>query len=120
MKKNILLVEDDEFLHELYLDLLKSAGYAVTGAKDGATAYEKIKENTWDLVLLDVMLPGIDGFQILDKLDQDKVALKCPVIYLTNLDSTDTDLIKLGKAQDHWTKSDMSPPEFVEKVKKLL
>ncbi len=120
MSKKILLVEDDEFLHELYLDLLTAEKYEVTGAKDGKTAYEKMKENTWDLVLLDVMLPEMTGFQIIDRLTAEQVKLTCPIVFLTNLDSTATDLVNLKKATDHWTKSDMSPPEFIAKVKALL
>ena len=120
MAKQILLVEDDEFLHELYTELLTTAGYTVTGVASGTKAYEKMKENTWDLVLLDVMLPELNGFQIMDKLVAEGVLMKCDVVYLTNLDSTDSDLRNLEKAKDHWTKSDMSPPEFVAKVKSMF
>lgn len=120
MSKKILLIEDDEFLHQLYTELLTGEGYAVTGIMDGKEAYEKIKENNWDVVLLDVMLPGMDGFEIMDRLHKEKISMKCPVIFLTNLDSTESDKKNLEKAQDHWTKSDMSPPEFVQKVKEVL
>lgn len=120
MVKKILLIEDDEFLHQLYTELLVAEGYHVIGSKDGRDAFEKITHNDWDVVLLDVMLPGMNGFEIMDKIHQDKIKLSCPVIFLTNLDSTDNDLKKLEKAQDHWTKSDMSPPEFVQKVQEIL
>ncbi|MBP9690769.1 response regulator [Candidatus Woesebacteria bacterium] len=120
MSKKILLIEDDEFLHELYHDLLTAESYEVEGAKDGKTAYEKMKENTWDLVLLDVMLPVMSGFEIMDQLAKENIHLTCPIVFLTNLDSTATDLVNLKKATEHWTKSDMSPPEFVTKVKSLI
>lgn len=118
--KQILLIEDDQFLHQLYSDLLRNEQYDVTGVVNGKEAYEEIKKNTWDLILLDVMLPGMDGFEILDALTEENIKLKCPVIYLTNLDASDSDKKKLAKAQDHWIKSDMEPPQFVEKVQALL
>lgn len=119
-QKKILLVEDDQFLHQLYSDLLKNEQYDVTGTVDGTKAFEMIKKNTWDLILLDVMLPGMDGFEIMDTLIKEQIELKCPVIFLTNLDASDNDKKRLSKAADHWIKSDMSPPQFVEKVNALL
>lgn len=119
-QKKILLVEDDQFLHQLYTDLLKTEQYDVTGVIDGKDALEKMKKNTWDLILLDVMLPGMDGFEIMDTLTKEQIKLKCPVIFLTNLDASDSDKKNLAKAQDHWIKSDMAPPQFVEKVNALL
>lgn len=120
MAHTILLVEDDEFLHQLYSELLSAEGYAVTGTMDGTDAYEKMRDSKWDLILLDVMLPGMDGFEIMDRLLKEKAKLNCPVIFLTNLDSTESDKKNLEKAQGYWTKSDMSPPEFVQKVKEVL
>ena len=118
--KYILLVEDDAFLQQLYVELLTSAGFQTTSSGDGIEALELIKSKKWDLILLDVMLPGLDGFQIIDELeksDKDKIS---KIVYLTNLDGNDDDLEKLKKAQNFLIKSDMSPPEFVEKVKALL
>ncbi len=119
-QKKILLIEDDQFLHQLYSDLLKNEKYDVTGVVDGREAFEMMKKNTWDLILLDVMLPGMDGFEILDELTKSQIKLKCPVIFLTNLDASDSDKKKLAKAADHWIKSDMAPPQFVEKVNAVL
>lgn len=116
----ILLVEDDEFLQQLYSDLLKGEGYEVTASGNGIQALELIKSKNWDLVLLDVMLPGLDGFQILDILEQENASKISNIVYLTNLDGNDDDLEKLKKARDYLIKSDMSPPQFVEKVKSLL
>jgi len=118
--KYILLVEDDAFLQQLYVELLTSAGFQTTSSGDGIEALELIKSKKWDLILLDVMLPGLEGFQIIDELeksDKDKIS---KIVYLTNLDGNDDDLEKLKKAQNFLIKSDMSPPEFVEKVKALL
>lgn len=118
--KYILLVEDDEFLQQLYSDLLKSEGYEVTASGNGIQALELIKSKNWDLVLLDIMLPGLDGFQILATLEQEDASKISTIVYLTNLDGDDDDLKKLKKARDYLIKSDISPPQFVEKVKSLL
>ncbi|MDP4010843.1 MAG: response regulator [Candidatus Roizmanbacteria bacterium] len=118
--KYILLVEDDEFLQQLYSDLLKGAGYEVTASGDGEKALELIKSKNWDLILLDIMLPGLNGFQILATLEKEDASKISNIVYLTNLDRNDDDLEKLKKARDYLIKSDMSPPQFVEKVKSLL
>ena len=118
-KKKVLLVEDDKFLNKLYLDLLTSEGYKVSLAEDGASALEKIQSDGWDLILLDVILPKMNGFEIFDKLDKSQKN-HCPIIFMTNLDSSDKDKAKLEKADEYWIKSDMSPPDFIKKVKSVL
>lgn len=117
--KKILLIEDDAFLNQLYSDLLKQEKYEVTSVKDGLEAYNKINESDWDLILLDVMLPGMTGFEILDKVNKEK-KVKAPIIFMTNLDSSDSDKKALQKAKDYWIKSSMTPPEFIQKVKNVL
>jgi len=119
-KKHILLVEDDEFLQQLYLELLTNEGFHTTASGDGIEALKLIESKDWDLILLDVMLPGLDGFEILNKLKvSDKEKIK-KIVYLTNLDGNDDNLKNLKKTQKYLIKSDMSPPEFVEKVTSLL
>lgn len=117
---SILLIEDDEFLQSLYQELLKDEGYHVTVSGDGNKGLETILSQDWDLILLDVMLPGIDGFQIFQSVaEKDKKKVK-KIVFLTNLEGNDADKAKLEKAKKYLIKSDMSPPEFVEKVKSLL
>jgi DNA-binding response OmpR family regulator len=117
--KKILLVEDDEFLKQLYVDLLTKEKYAVTPVVEGNDAYKHIKSGGWDLILLDVMLPGMTGFEILAKLKKEKVKYS-KLIFMTNLDSTDKDKALLKEADDYWIKSNIAPPEFIEKVKNAL
>ncbi|PIZ63072.1 hypothetical protein COY16_02795 [Candidatus Roizmanbacteria bacterium CG_4_10_14_0_2_um_filter_39_13] len=118
--KHILLVEDDEFLQQLYLELLVREGFHTTASGDGNEALKLIKSKKWDLILLDVMLPGLDGFQIIDELEKtDKTKIKS-IVYLTNLDGNEADLKKLKKARHFLIKSDMSPPDFVKKIKAFL
>lgn len=118
--KKILLVEDDTFLNQLYTDLLKKEKFNVTSIVDGEEAFKQIIEKDWDLILLDVMLPGMTGFDILKKVKAEKKGLKTPIVYMTNLDSSDEDKKLLKEATDYWIKSSMTPPEFIEKVKNAV
>jgi len=115
-KKLILLVEDDSFLQSLYNDLLNGEGYNVTVSQDGAEALKLIQEKNWDLILLDIMLPHLTGFEILLKAKEANKALSNKTIFLTNLDASSEDITKLKAAHDYWIKSDMTPPEFIQKV----
>lgn len=118
--KNILLVEDDPFLQKLYYDLLVDEEFIVTATSDGNEAYTLIKSKKWDLVLLDIVLPGMDGFQIVEKLEKSDKSILKSIVYLTNLDGNEHDLKKLRKVRDYLIKSNISPPEFIEKVNNLL
>lgn len=118
--KKILLIEDDAFLNQLYTDLLKQEEYEVTSLTDGNEGYKAISQQKWDLVLLDVMLPGMTGFEIFEQLMEKKLIKKTPIIFMTNLDSSDEDKKALKQATDYWIKSNMTPPEFLEKVKTVL
>lgn len=120
MKQKILLVEDDTFLNQLYRDLLLEEGYTVEALVDGKQALERITQDTWDLVLLDVMLPNMDGFTIVKTLKTNHTLPKCPIVFMTNLDSNDDDKEKLNSASGYWIKSNMSPPEFIAKVLETL
>src|SRR3989344_1064188 len=83
--KNILVVEDDKFLRELISQKLLKEGYAALEAVDGEDGIKKIKEEKPDLILLDLILPGIDGFEVLTKMKEDPELSKIPVIILSNL-----------------------------------
>lgn len=121
MKATILLVEDDPFLHKLYKDLLTREGWTVESAVEGDVALKKIKQGGWDLVLLDVMLPKMDGFAIMDNLKKDSSFKKnFPIIFLSNLDSS-PELTKAKETADGYLiKSNLNPNEFLDEVKKIL
>lgn len=86
-KKKILIIEDETFIRELYARILRNQGYEVDEAADGEAGYEAILNGTYDLVLLDIMLPKIDGIAILQKLqEQQKGKLITPIVVLSNLD----------------------------------
>jgi len=121
MAKNILIVEDDEFLRGLLAKQLSSQGFAISEAINGREGEEKIKDLKPDLVLLDLLLPDVDGFEFLSKVKQDAAISSIPVIILSNLgQKEDIDKgLKLG-ASDFLIKAQFTPDEIVDKVKKAL
>lgn len=120
MLKKILLVEDDEFLHQLYLDLLKTLKVNVVSAKDGQLALNFLNTATFDLVLLDVMLPKIDGITVFNSVKESGNTNVNKIVFMTNLDANSKDVANLKKAKDFLIKSDLSPDEFIRKVLEYL
>lgn len=82
-KQRILIVEDEESLLKLESILLTSKGYQVQGVASGAAALDAIAEDPPDLVLLDIMLPEIDGFEVCQRIKQNETTKHIPVIMLT-------------------------------------
>jgi len=84
--KKILIADDEQYIRELYEEVLSSEGYSVEGVADGKTALEKISEGGWDLITLDVIMPKLDGLGILTKLEETPPKKKNgPIILLTSL-----------------------------------
>lgn len=122
MAQKILVVEDDEFLRELYDELLKGEGYEVTLAEDGEQGLTKISQGGFDLVLLDIMLPKMDGLEILRHLKDKPAAIKNgPTVLLTNLgqDSIIKEGFSLG-ASGYLIKAAMNPDQVLSEVKVFL
>ncbi|TSC72138.1 MAG: putative OmpR family two-component system response regulator [Parcubacteria group bacterium Gr01-1014_70] len=120
-KNVVLIVDDDEFLLEMYALKFKEEGFGVEIAESGREALEKMDAIKPDIVLLDVVLPEIDGFAVLQKMRDQKKTDMPLVIMLTNLgqkDDTERGM-RLG-ADDYVVKAHFTPSEVVEKVKKLL
>ena len=122
-KTKVLIVEDDTFLAGIYASKFEKEGFEVFLGIDGEAGYKLAKKELPDIVLLDVLLPKMDGFEVLEKLkaDPDEAVKKIPVILLTNLgQKEDVDKgLKLGAA-DYLIKAHFMPAETVEKVKKVL
>lgn len=120
-KKNVLIVDDDDFLLEMYALKFKEAGFEVSIAQTGREAIEKTKEIHPDIVLLDIVLPEKDGFEVLQEIKNTGAEKKPMVIMLTNLgqkDDTDRSM-RLG-ADDYIVKAHFTPSEVVQKVNKLF
>jgi DNA-binding response OmpR family regulator len=121
MEKPILLVEDDKFLRELMVQKLAKEGYQVVEAVDGEEGVKKAKEGNPGLVLLDLILPGIDGFEVLTKIKADPLTSAIPVIILSNLGQRE-DVergMNLG-ASDYLIKAHFTPGEIIEKIKNII
>ena len=121
MSKRILIVEDDRFLRELIVKKLSNEGYEVVEAVDGEEGLQKTKETKPDIVLLDLILPGIDGFEVLAQKKEDPSIAAVPVIVLSNLgQKEDVDRgLSLG-ATDYLIKAHFTPGEIIEKVRNIL
>lgn len=119
-KKKILLVEDDQFTRELYEEVLRDAGFDVNSAVDGLDGLSKIKAGGYDLILLDVMMPKMDGLDVLRSLVNEPPKVQNgPVVLLTNLTNDPVIDTAYGlNAKGHLVKSDITPGELVEHVKK--
>jgi DNA-binding response OmpR family regulator len=119
--KKILIIEDDEFLRQLISKKMSEEGFAVSVAVDGTDGIDKVKKVIPDLILLDLLLPTIDGFEVLTKIKSDSATNSIPVIILSNLGQQEEIArgMKLG-AVDFLVKAQMTPEEIVEKVKILL
>lgn len=102
---HILVVDDADFNREVMTRILEREGYRVDSAGDGAEALEKMRRTAYDTILLDVMMPGVDGVQVIEAMHGDPVLKRLPVIMLSALHEQDTVLkcIQLG-AQDYLPK----------------
>ena len=122
--KKILLVEDETELRELYQILLDGEGYRVTACADGKAGLEEMEKGGYDLVLLDIMLPFIDGLEVLEKAAASTKPNKQPnssVVLLTNLaqDQTIARGLELG-VRGYMIKSDYNPEQLLEAVADFL
>ena len=118
----ILLVDDDQLLVRMYQKKLENDGYEVAVADDGDVAMQKVKEFVPDLILLDIMMPKVNGYEVLKNLKATEATKNIPVILLTNVGSSDEDLQKgmnLG-AVAYLVKAGNRPDVVVSKVKEVL
>ncbi len=119
--KTILLVEDDPFLIDIYSDKFKDAGFAVETVGDGETTLNEIREKKPDLVILDLVLPHIDGWEILRQIKKDPALSPIPVIIFSNLgQGADIEKGQALGATKYLIKSRHTPSEVLEEVKKIL
>lgn len=117
----ILLVEDDEMLHDMYTQKFKTHGYDVVSAYNGVEGVKLAEAEQPSLILLDVIMPKMDGFVALKKIRKNPSTVNIPVILLTNLGQEED--VKKGKelgADDYFIKANHTPQEVVDKVNELL
>ncbi len=120
-KTHVLLVEDDVFLAGIYQKKFEMEGYKISVADNGEKGLSDAKKKKPDIILLDILLPKLDGFAVLEKLKSDGTTKSIPVILLTNLGQKDD--VEKGLeagAVDYLIKAHFKPSEVVEKVQTVL
>lgn len=120
-KPSVLLVEDDQFLAGMYGSKLELEGYHVVLARDGAEGWKLARTSKPDLVLLDLVLPKMSGFEILEHIRATPDLASTPVILLTNLGQREDVRrgLELG-ADDYLIKAHFMPSEVIDKIKRRL
>jgi len=121
LKKKILIVEDDRSLQNALVEIISREGFEAVSAFDGEEAMEKLKEGKPDLILLDIILPKKDGYEVLEEIKKDEKTKNIPVLILTNLEEIDNvqKALDLG-ATTFMVKSDFSLKDILEKIKVAL
>jgi len=119
--KKILFIEDERGLHQTFQDLFKGKDYELVSAFDGEAGLAMAKSEKPDLILLDLILPKLHGFQVLEKIKEDAETRDIPLIVLTNLEGMgDVEkALELG-ATTYLVKANYSLDEVLEKVRKAL
>ena len=115
--KNILIVEDEPDIQELLCAYLRNAGYAPTVADDGVAALTLFHSQPFDLVLLDIMLPKIDGFGVCEMIRRQS---QVPILMLTALDGEEQQLRGFGLDVDDYVTKPFSMPVLLEKIRVIL
>lgn len=118
---HVLLVEDDTFLSNIYKTKFEMEGFKITTADNGEKGLAETKKRNPDIVLLDILLPKMDGFMVLEEIKKDPAIKNIPVILLTNLGQKD-DVekgLEMG-ASGYLIKAHFKPSEVVSKVKEVL
>lgn len=121
MSKKILLIEDDELLLNLVVKKLTEYGYQVLGKQTGTDGFKSIAEFLPDLILLDMLLPDINGMQVLEEISKNPEISKIPVIVISNSGQP----VELGKAEqlgarDWLIKVDFDLDELIDKIIKQI
>jgi DNA-binding response OmpR family regulator len=120
-KSRILIVEDDSYISDMYRIKLESEGFEVEVAADGQAGLDFVMANHPDLVLLDIVMPKMDGFAVLQKIRKNPDFKDMPIVMLTNLgqkESVERGLL-LG-ANGYIIKAHFTPSEVVDKIKGFL
>ena len=117
----ILLVDDDVTLHDMYAERLRAEGYVITSAYDGEEALERVPKDKPDIILLDIMMPKINGIDVMKKLREDEATASIPIILLTALVQEINKIKGMMKEHDQYLiKSDIMPADVIKAIEKSL
>ena len=122
--KSILLIEDDPFLIDIYTTKLRDSGFSIETATDGREGLKKLREKKFDILVLDIVLPKIDGWEMLEKIKNAPHQYgggRLKIIVLSNLGQNEEveKGLRLG-AEKYLIKAHYAPSEVVEEIKKVL
>lgn len=120
--KNILIIEDEYFISELYIRALEKAGYQVTLATDGADGLKQALSDTFDIILLDLMMPTVTGNEILEKLrgPDATTSVRAKIIVTTNLEQSEERKSDVeNQADAYLIKAEITPKELVAFIETL-
>jgi DNA-binding response OmpR family regulator len=120
MRRKVLVVEDDPDQLEVTRLSLKAAGFAIGTAANGIDALKKARTVSPDLILLDVMMPGLDGFAVCETLRENPSTASIPILMLTGLCSHISQLVAFDSGANDYLIKPFEPEELVSKVEKLL
>jgi len=116
----VLIIEDDKILLEMYKDKFAHEKFEVQIAGDGQEGIEKMKASLPDVVLLDLIMPKVNGFEFLKLVKADPSLKNVPILVLTNIYADAEDLVKNWGVQYFLLKSNFTPETIVAKVKQIL
>lgn len=118
----ILLIDDDALLVRMYQKKLTDDGYEVSTAPNGLEGLELLRKEKPDLILLDILMPKMNGYETLKRIKEEKNWEKIPVLMLTSLDDNPKDREKLKEfgVKDYIVKSEITLPQLSEKIKEYL
>ena len=120
-KKKVLSIEDDALLAKVLIEGLTLEGYDVLNVPDGLIAIDETKKYNPDIILLDLILPGIDGFEVLKQLKADSATKDIPVIVVSNLGSVaDVKSVKALGAEEYFIKANSEMEEIFQTIKKRI
>ena len=121
MAKKILIVEDEEILLNLLKSKLEKLGYTVYSALDGEEGLKAIRETMPDLVLLDIIMPKMGGFEVMEEMQKDLSIKDIPVIIISNSGQpVELDRAKQLGARDWLIKTEFDPQEVITKIKNII
>lgn len=121
MAQKVLLIEDEEALRHVLSKKLEKEGYEVILAEDGEVGMEKLRSEKPDMILLDIMLPKKDGYQVIDEIHADEELRKTPVLVISNSGQpVELERIMEKGACGYIVKADFTPEEVIEKMRACL
>ena len=119
--KKVLIVEDEELIGDLLQKKFRQEGYYASVARDGEAALKQIREERPDIVLLDIVLPRLNGFEVLEELKKDEALRQIPVIIISNSGlPAEIEKAKALGVRDWLVKTEFDPREVLEKVQRQI